>query len=108
MKKYIVSAIFALCSLFTLQATAWTSLGEVNDVISHNETYVIFTSIPDSSCSNPGAFYFSHTDPDAKDMFTIALAALMSGKKVKAIDSGVASECNGFGAAKLTHLWVTK
>ncbi len=71
----------SICLLLTLipsLAFAWTGAGEVTAVYSHGGDHVIRTSITGNVCS-PGAFWWPAGDEnaDAKDMFSLALTALV-------------------------------
>lgn len=88
--------------IFSSQSFAWTECGEVTEVYSHNGLHIINTTI--SSSARTKQFYWPTSDPDAQDMFTLALTAFISGKKISVHYSSV--NCNaGIGNATLiTHL----
>jgi hypothetical protein len=100
-KKFFLVFLFNSVSL---QAFAWTSSGKVTEVMSHNGVHIVHTTITDGSCSAPGMFFWpadEASEPDAKDMLSIALAALMGDKFIRMADTG-ADDCASFGASRGT------
>ena len=112
MKNLILSSVFILlifANVESLAGTSWSPIaGEVTEVMSHNGYHVIYTTLNDGSCANPGAFYWSIDNPNAQDMFSIALAAMMANKKIMMVDTGASQDCTSYGAAKGTHIRVIK
>jgi len=80
-----------------------TASGEVTSVYSHDGAHVIRTTITDNVCT-PGGFWWPADDSDANDMFSLALAALMAGKKVKVVYDPNNLNCLYGGSTKVTHL----
>ena len=60
----------------------WTATGSVTTVWSHNGYHFIMTTIPVNPCGSGGKFFWLASDPDAKDMFAMALTALAANKPV--------------------------
>ncbi len=105
-KKFAILFTFIFICLIPLNASAWTTEGEVTEVMSHNEKIVIKTTITDGPCPSTSMFYWPTSDSDSKDMLSIALAALMSGKKIKvAYPEG--APCSGVGPM-ITHIRILK
>ncbi len=103
------STALILSILFSLNAYAnWSSsTGEVINVYSHDGSHVIRTTHTDNICG-VGAFWWPADDPDAKDMFSLALAALMSGKKIAVVYSDTDPDCKYGNSAKITHMRIDK
>jgi hypothetical protein len=101
--------ILAFVVLLSLNANAdWSaSAGEVTRVYSHNGSHVIRTTITDQVCG-AGNFWWPANDEDAKDMFSIALAALMAGKKIMVVYDTSDLQCNHGNSAKITHMSVAR
>ncbi len=109
MNKFIciASTIIALL-LSTSSYAGWsTSSGEVTRVYSHNGAHVIRTSLTDNACT-AGHFWWPTDDTDAKDMFSLALSALMSGKKIQVLFDPNSLDCRHGGSAKITHMGIIK
>jgi len=106
MKKFIILAVSLLYS--TSSFAGWsTSTGEVTRVYSHNGAHVIRTTITDKVCT-AGSFWWSADDSDAKDMFSLAMAALMSGKKIQVVYADNDLDCRHGNSAKITHMALIK
>ena len=102
--------LLVLCILFfsTSSNAGWsTSSGEVLQVYSHNGAHVIRTTLTDNVC-NAGAFWWPADDSDAKDMFSLALSALMAGKKIKVVYDPNNLECKHGNSVKITHMVLIK
>ena len=86
-------------------AASWTASGTVSNVWSHNGMHVIQTTIPNNSCGTSGKYWWYTSNPDAKDMFAIALVALSSDKKVSVIDidSGETPNCI-YGGQQIAYI----
>ncbi|MCW8091871.1 hypothetical protein [Alteromonas sp. ASW11-130] len=86
-------------------SSGWSSYGEVTSVTSHNGLHLLHTTIQDSTCDGRGKFWWPTDDTDAKDMLSISLAALMSGKRVRLVHDNQNLQCrlgNQFNMA--THI----
>jgi hypothetical protein len=106
MKKLTILAMSLLYS--TNSFAGWsTSAGEVTKVYSHDGAHVIRTAITDDVC-NAGSFWWPADDSDANDMFSLALAALMSGKNIQVVYDESDLNCNHGNSAKITHMAVIK
>lgn len=103
--------ILSVVILFLFSASAYAgwsaSTGEVSRVYSHNGAHVIRTAITDNVC-NAGAFWWPADDSDAKEMFSLALAALMSGKEINVVYNPNDLDCQHGGSAKITHMVIIK
>ena len=101
MNKILLSILF----LVSVNATAgWsTSSGVVTKAYSNHGSHVIRTTITDDVCP-PGHFWWPADDSDAKDMFALALAAFMAGKKVSVVYDKSALSCAHGDSAKITHM----
>jgi hypothetical protein len=99
--------IFLFLMLMPSLAFAWSGTGEVTAVYSHNGDHVIRSTITSNACSS-GAFWWPADDADAKDMFSLALAALVSGKKIGVVYNSNAPECRHGSSAKITHMVIHK
>jgi len=85
----------------------WTGSGKVEGVYSHNGYHVILTTITDNSCGAAGKFYWPISDPDAKDMLSIALTALTTDKDVRVLYNDSQPTCRWSGELS-THLLILK
>jgi hypothetical protein len=81
----------------------WTLTGGVTNVYSHDGYHFVQTAITDAPCGTPGKFLWPTSDPDAKDMFAIALAALVSGRPVRVYFFG--TNCSA-GGQLVTHMMI--
>jgi hypothetical protein len=54
----------------------------VTEVIAHNDCYLISTTSSYGNCSKPGRFTIMATHSMAKDMYAMALAALLGNKMI--------------------------
>ena len=106
MNKLLTTLIVFLTMFSSNTYAAWTSQGEVVEVMSHNGAVVLRTKITDSPCGGAGSFWWPTTDDDSKDMLSIALAAMMAGKKVAVVYIEGAANCNYGSSALMTHIRV--
>jgi hypothetical protein len=106
MKKHlwIIVLIMSAGNVFAGWAT---SSGEVTRVYSHNGSHVIRTTLTDNVC-NAGNFWWPADDSDAKDMFALALSALMSDKKITVVYDPGNLDCKHGNSAKITHMSIIK
>jgi hypothetical protein len=103
-----VIIVFILIMNSAAAIAGWSSsTGTVTNVYSHNGSHVIRTTLTDNVCS-AGAFWWPADDPDAKDMFALALAALMSDKKISVVYSDSNPDCQHGNSAKITHMLLRK
>ncbi|MDW6003742.1 trifunctional transcriptional regulator/proline dehydrogenase/L-glutamate gamma-semialdehyde dehydrogenase [Vibrio mangrovi] len=100
--KKLVFLIAALCVSQSALAK-WSGLGKVVNVYSHNGYNVIDTTIADNPCGISGKFYWPVSDDDAKDMLSLALAALMSQKDVSVVYDETQRDCKWDGVQLATH-----
>jgi len=109
MKKLF--SLIALVSISSVVSAGWTtSDGEVTQVYSHNGDHVIRTTITDSVCS-AGKFWWpaeGDNASDAKDMFSLALTALASGKKIRVAYNSDDLACKHGNSSKITHMVIYK
>lgn len=105
----ILAILFSALS-FSAQLFAWTGAGEVKEIISHDGLHIINTTIADNPCSKPNlvSFYWPTSDPDAKDMFSLALSAFMSGNEISVHYSSANCHSGIGNAALITHLKIQK
>ncbi|WP_444939937.1 hypothetical protein ACJJI3_12535 [Microbulbifer sp. ZKSA004] len=96
----VVSVLFLSKNTYA----GWTTEGVVEQVISHNGLHLIHTTISDTTCASTGKFWWPADDSDAKDMLSIALAALMSGKKVTLVHDTDTPDCRLDNFNKATHM----
>jgi hypothetical protein len=73
----------------------------------HIMAHVIRTTLTDSVCT-AGGFWRPADDPDAKDMFSLALSALMSDKKISVVYDPNNLNCQHGGSTLITHLRIYK
>ncbi|MCU7829558.1 MAG: hypothetical protein KZQ85_10870 [Candidatus Thiodiazotropha sp. (ex Myrtea sp. 'scaly one' KF741663)] len=64
----------------------------------------MYTTIPDAVCNSSGKYWWPTDDPDAKDMYSMALAAFMGGKEVNVVYDENNPECLYDSIAKATHM----
>jgi hypothetical protein len=102
--RRIASVMALLFSAFPASAD-WTGTGEVTKVWSHEGYHFIQTTIADNPCGTAGKFWWPASDPDAKDMFAMSLAAVAAGKFVSVNYSG--STCSN-GGQLVTHMMIAK
>lgn len=97
-----------LLSLLCLSGSSyadWTkNWGTITQVMSHDGIHVIYTTITDKTCSQTGNFWWPTSDPDAKDMYAMALAAFMANKEVLLVHSETNQECKFNHISKATHM----
>jgi len=109
MKKIL--SLATLLSITSIASAGWSSSdGEVTAVYSHDGDHVIRTTITDTVC-NAGNFWWpaeGDNANDAKDMFSLALTALASGKKIRVVYSPGDLVCNHGNSAKITHMVIYK
>jgi hypothetical protein len=72
---------------------------------SHKGSHFLETTIPDNPCGTVGKFWWPSDDPDAKDMFALSLAALMSGKPVRVVYDETQLACV-YGGAVASHMQI--
>ena len=103
------TALIWLIALFVplVVNAAWTGVGDVSQVFSHDGFHYVQTSIVDNSCGTAGKFYSPTSDSDARDMLAIALAALTADKEVRVNGDFVTPTCSN-GGALITHMMVQK
>jgi hypothetical protein len=102
MKKLLLLLI-----AFSLPTYAgWSKTGSITSITSHNGFHLINSTITDDTCGTAGKFYWPTDDNDAKDMFALALAAYMGGKKVAVVYSAETPECILSAFIKATHLTI--
>jgi len=83
----------------------WTkSWGKITQVMSHDGIHIIYTEIPDDTCGQTGNFWWPTDDPDAQDMYSMALAAFMAGKEVLLAHDQNNQECKYGHISKATHM----
>ena len=85
----------------------WSGTGEVTDIYSHNGYHIVDTTIADNPCGRAGRFYWPTSDGDAKDMLSLALAAMMSQKSVSVAYDENGPACN-WGGAISTHFRISR
>jgi len=92
----------------TVSFGGWSaSTGEVTRVYSHNGSHVIRTTITDTIC-NAGSFWWPTDDSDATDMFSLAIAALASGKLIQVHYADTNLDCQHGNSTKITHMSLIK
>jgi hypothetical protein len=100
----ICSSVLQPCGVFG--TPAWTAgSGNVSAVYSHNGVHFIQTSIADAPCGTAGMFWWPTSDPDAKDMFALALSAYLAGKRLRVVHDLAAPSCSS-GANLATHVLI--
>ena len=105
--KHLRRIICLVCIMTALQVSAaWTGYGVVTSVTSHNGLHNIETTIDATTCAGTGNFWWPTDDPDAKDMLSISLAALMSGKRVRLVHTPETPDCRFDTFNKATHIAV--
>jgi len=91
MKKIMVKSVLvfllALCCFGVTTSTSKAADEWINNLTVHYVTvgvdsYIIDTDYNNSGCGSPGRFVIRKDTPMAKDMYAIALAALLSGKRI--------------------------
>lgn len=102
-----MKSIFLFLMLIPSLAFAWSGTGEVTAVYSHAGDHVIRSTIASNACSS-GAFWWPADGADAKDMFSLALTALVSGKKISVVYNSNDSECRHGNSAKISHMVIYK
>ncbi|MCU7808056.1 MAG: hypothetical protein KZQ73_09350 [Candidatus Thiodiazotropha sp. (ex Semelilucina semeliformis)] len=102
MKKLALSCL----TLFPFACNAgWSQgWGTVTQVISHNGQHIIYTTIPDALRNSNGKFWWPSDDSDAKDMYSMALAAFMGGKELSVAYNENTPEWLYNNIAKATHM----
>ncbi|EAQ65508.1 hypothetical protein MED121_22592 [Marinomonas sp. MED121] len=104
--KICFFTLFFSSLFFSSQSLAWTGTGEITEVYSHDGLHIINTTINGTPCSRQ--FYWPTSDPDAKDMFTLALAAFMGGKTISVHYSSLSCNAGIGNAVLITHLKIIK
>ncbi|NOU52140.1 hypothetical protein HG263_16545 [Pseudoalteromonas sp. JBTF-M23] len=85
----------------------WTKgWGKITEIMSHDGKHIIYTTIEDKTCGGSGNFWWPTSDPDAKDMFALAMAAFMGEKEVMLVhrESVQDQECQFGHISKATHI----
>lgn len=72
----------AVISTVSPLAFAWSGYGLVDRAWSHDGSHFIQTDLTDNPCGTAGKFWWEVSDPDAKDMFALALTALATDKQI--------------------------
>lgn len=107
---YSISGKFLLllaCGFLPIAALAgWTAFGTVSSVYSHDGYYVVRTSLSDNPCGTPGMFWWPATDSDAKDMFAMAMTALVTDKMIAVVHDASTPNCSWNGQLA-THIVIT-
>lgn len=79
----------------TISAGAWTTSAKVISVGSYDGTFRVETETTDNTsavcASSNGAYWWWANDPVSKEIYSMALAAYVSGKKIKVT---YIDECN--------------
>lgn len=107
MKKSSFTMVCLMClPLKTL--AGWSALsGEVMTLYSHAGSHVVRTTLSDGPCGK-GSFWWPTDNSDAKDMFALALASLMSGKKIGVVFDESKPDCRHGGSARITHMYLKR
>lgn len=84
---------------------SWTGMGDVSQVYSHNGTYFINSSISENPCGQAGKFFWRTTDEDAKDMYAMALTALVANKQVRVSGNFGSPSCL-YGGAEIGYMMI--
>ncbi len=90
--------------LANMSHAGWSASGTVSAVTSHNGFHLIATDIADGMCGQMGKFYWRTDDPDAKDMFSIALAAFISAKSIAVVYNSESAECILTNFTQASHI----
>lgn len=91
----------------SLASSNWSAtLGSVTQVYSHDSVYFVNSTISDGPCGSPGKFWWPISDPDAKDMYAMALAAFIAGKKIRVVYNYASPNCSS-GGALITHMVIS-
>jgi len=97
MSRMILALLISILPAVSFGAQTWTALGTITSVYSHNGQHVIETSIADAPCGAAGKFWWPTSDSDAKDMFAMALAAYVAGKRIRVVHDPAATSCSSSG-----------
>lgn len=100
--RKLVPIFVLLFSCSANAASTWSQWGLVQSIYSHNGFHIVETTVSDNPCSISGKFYWNATDADAKDMLSLAMAAMMAGKQVRLAYDSASPNCN-WNAAEVTH-----
>jgi len=102
----IIKICFVVCLMLASTAiyARWSlTSGFVNQVYAHKENYVVESSITDNTCGHAGKFYWLTTDPEAKEMYAMALLALSTGKKIAVVYNETSPQCL-YSGDRITHM----
>jgi hypothetical protein len=105
MNKRLVTLMFLLSPIAAF--AGWTAPGGVDYLYSHEGAHYINTTIADNPCGTPGKFWWLASDPDAKDMFAIAMTALAADKEVGVFHNPSSPNCAN-GAQLITMIYLKK
>ena len=98
---------YALLTLTLLISTncyaVWSNRSTVVEIYSYNGKHFVETNISNNPCGAAGKFWWSADDSDAKEMFSLALSAFMTGKKIRVIFNELTPNCDISGA-EATHM----
>ena len=98
-------------SLFLVTASIanaqWSGSGTVSQVWPHDGYYFVQTTITDNPCGSAGKFWWPATDSDAKDMYAMALAALVADKSIAVVFNENSLNCM-FGGQMSTHMVINR
>jgi hypothetical protein len=101
----LLVSVGALAVPFEARAD-WSGIGTVSQIYSHNGYHFIITTIPDAPCGVAGRFWWPTNDPDAKDLFAMAMTALVADKVIQVYYNGISCESAGFEL--VTHMVIIK
>ena len=89
-----------LCMTASLSHATWTVNLDVESITSADGHHVLTTNFSGNLCGTSGNFHWPTTDPDAQDMFALALTAFASDKKIRVLYDQNSSGC-AWGTSKL-------
>lgn len=81
-------------------------MGRRHNRLLTNGIYVLDTAITNNPCGWVGRFWWSQSDPDAKDLYAMALTAFSAGKRVALVYDEVNPNCSINGALA-TYMQIT-
>lgn len=92
--------------LFTGSASAgWVGGGEAGSLYSHNTKYLLHTNISSHYCGADGMFWWPKGSDDARDMYSMALTAISSGKTIYVVEK---DDCDANNRSLITHMRIDK
>ena len=103
MCKHRVLILLGMFLLPMVVNAQWSVLGEVDYVFVHYDKYILITQIPENTCGSAGKYWWYMTDEGAKEMYAMALAATMSGKRIGVVYDANTPNCV-YGGEKITHM----